>query len=93
MSLNTLGKHGNYLLQELFQSVDRSHKGKISLSSLQDILSAALVIDLKADPQRWAHITDLIAPVSFTASNTLRKQAYSNILKILPLKKNKKIFR
>lgn len=53
-----------HFIQELFQSVDRTHRGKISLQSLQDILSAALVTDFKADPKRWGKITDVIALVS-----------------------------
>ncbi|XP_053397873.1 uncharacterized protein LOC123552387 isoform X13 [Mercenaria mercenaria] len=45
---------------ELYQTVDRSHRGKIALSSLQDILSTALSLDFKAEPPRWNKLTDTI---------------------------------
>lgn len=51
-------------LQDLFQSVDRIHSGKISLESLQEVLSAALETDLSADDTNWNKILETVDPVS-----------------------------
>ncbi|XP_052237272.1 uncharacterized protein LOC127848680 isoform X6 [Dreissena polymorpha] len=63
----------NYV--ELFQSVDRSHRGKISLSSLQELLNAALHRDFKSEPHNWLKVVDsleltepgLISKIEFLA--------------------------
>ncbi|KAL4232617.1 hypothetical protein ACF0H5_007307 [Mactra antiquata] len=61
---NKLEFHGlhDVILQyvELFQTVDRSHRGKIALTSLQDILQTALSIDFKTEPPIWNKILDTI---------------------------------
>ncbi|XP_052810926.1 uncharacterized protein LOC128238745 isoform X5 [Mya arenaria] len=43
---------------ELFQTVDRSHRGKIGLASLQEILNTALARDFKAEPHNWHKFID-----------------------------------
>ncbi|XP_060579121.1 uncharacterized protein LOC132736071 isoform X14 [Ruditapes philippinarum] len=45
---------------ELYQAVDRTHRGKIALSSLQEILTSALSLDFKAEPPRWNKLIDTI---------------------------------
>ncbi|WAR07834.1 hypothetical protein MAR_017792 [Mya arenaria] len=45
-------------LWELFQTVDRSHRGKIGLASLQEILNTALARDFKAEPHNWHKFID-----------------------------------
>eukprot|EP00105_Crassostrea_gigas_P001040 XP_011413051.2 PREDICTED: uncharacterized protein LOC105317929 isoform X6 [Crassostrea gigas] len=47
---------------DLFQSVDRIHSGKISLESLQEVLSAALETDLSADDTNWNKILETVDP-------------------------------
>uniref|UniRef100_A0A8W8JKT8 EF-hand domain-containing protein n=1 Tax=Magallana gigas TaxID=29159 RepID=A0A8W8JKT8_MAGGI len=47
---------------DLFQSVDRIHSGKISLESLQEVLSAALETDLAADDTNWNKILETVDP-------------------------------
>ncbi|XP_052810653.1 uncharacterized protein LOC128238598 isoform X14 [Mya arenaria] len=43
---------------ELFQTVDRSHRGKIGLASLQEILNTALARDFKVEPHNWHKFID-----------------------------------
>jgi hypothetical protein len=43
--------------------VDRTHRGKIALSSLQEILTSALSLDFKAEPPRWNKLIDTIETV------------------------------
>lgn len=50
--------------QELFQTVDRSHRGKVALSSLQEILHNALARDFKSEPHNWHKIVDTLELVS-----------------------------
>lgn len=47
---------------DLFQSVDRTHSGKISLESLQEVLSAALETNLSADDTSWNRILETVDP-------------------------------
>ncbi|XP_078336757.1 uncharacterized protein LOC111100577 isoform X8 [Crassostrea virginica] len=47
---------------DLFQSVDRLQRGKISLESLQEVLSAALETDLTTDDKAWNKILDIVDP-------------------------------
>ncbi|XP_062613519.1 uncharacterized protein LOC134275261 isoform X7 [Saccostrea cucullata] len=47
---------------DLFQSVDRNQRGKISLESLQEVLSTAQETDLSADDKTWNKILDVIEP-------------------------------
>ena len=43
-------------LQELFQSVDRHHTGKISVDSLREILSTTAGLDLKSDDGKFSEM-------------------------------------
>ncbi|XP_048767955.1 uncharacterized protein LOC125674737 isoform X10 [Ostrea edulis] len=47
---------------DLFQSVDRNQRGKISLDSLQEVLSTALEADLSADDKLWSKTLDIVDP-------------------------------
>ena len=46
--------------------MDRLQRGKISLESLQEVLSAALETDLTTDDKAWNEILDIVDPVSLS---------------------------
>ncbi|XP_033741176.1 uncharacterized protein LOC117327994 isoform X3 [Pecten maximus] len=47
---------------EIFQSVDRGQKGKISLDSLREVLNGVLGRDLHSDATLWDKIVDTVNP-------------------------------
>ncbi|XP_060077486.1 uncharacterized protein LOC132557038 [Ylistrum balloti] len=47
---------------EIFQSVDRSQKGKISLDSLREVLNGVLGRDLHSDTALWDKIVETVNP-------------------------------
>ena len=46
--------------------MDRLQRGKISLESLQEVLSAALETDLTTDDKAWNKLLDIVDPVSLS---------------------------
>ena len=49
--------------QDMFQSVDRGQKGKITIESLQELLKTDLHRDLDEDQNLWGAILEVVEPV------------------------------